>query len=218
VDRLLAAYEQGGNDTVGRKLVASLKDAAALKSIRQDALRLRLAKFSPQIQQSAQPLFEILNAEAGKQKERLEELLAGLKDGDIRRGQAVFYSQKAACVACHAIGYLGGNTGPDLTRIGSIRTERDLLESIVFPSLSFVRSYEPVTIVTTEGKVHNGLIRLETTDEITLATGPKEEVRIPRADIEELRPSTLSIMPAGLDQQLTRQQLADLIAFLKNAK
>ncbi len=218
VDRLLAAYEQGGTEAVGQKLVASLKDAAALKSIRQDALKLRLAKFSPQVQQSAQPLFEILNAEAGKQKERLEELLAGLKDGDIRRGQAVFYSQKAACVACHAIGYLGGNTGPDLTRIGGIRTERDLLESIVFPSLSFVRSYEPVTIVTTEGKVHNGLIRLETTDEITLATGPKEEVRIPRADIEELRPSTLSIMPAGLDQQLTRQQLADLIAFLKNAK
>lgn len=218
VDRLLAAYEQGGDEAVGQKLVASLKDAAALKSIRQDALKLRLAKFSPQVQQSAQPLFDILNSEAGKQKERLEELLAGLKGGDIRRGQAVFYSQKAACVACHAIGYLGGNTGPDLTRIGGIRTERDLLESIVFPSLSFVRSYEPVTIVTTEGKVHNGLVRLETTDEITLATGPKEEVRIPRADVEELRPSTLSIMPAGLDQQLTRQQLADLIAFLKNAK
>ena len=218
VDRLLAAYELGGDDTVGQKLIAALKDAAALKSIRPDALKLRLAKFSPQVQQSAQPLFDILNSEAGKQKERLEELLAGLKDGDIRRGQAVFYSQKAACVACHAIGYLGGNTGPDLTRIGSIRTERDLLESIVFPSLSFVRSYEPVTIATTDGKVHNGLIRLETTDEITLATGPKEEVRIPRANIEELRPSTLSIMPAGLDQQITRQQLADLIAFLKNAK
>lgn len=78
--------------------MASLKDAAALKSIRQDALKLRLAKFSPQVQQSAQPLFDILNSEAGKQKERLEELLAGLKGGDIRRGQAVFYSQKAACV------------------------------------------------------------------------------------------------------------------------
>ncbi|MES2790001.1 MAG: PVC-type heme-binding CxxCH protein [Planctomycetota bacterium] len=218
VDRLLSAYEQGGDQAVGLKLIAGLKEAAALKSLRPDALKLRLAKFSPEVQQAAQPLFDILNSEAGKQKERLEELLVGLKDGDIRRGQAVFYSQKASCVACHAIGYLGGNTGPDLTRVGGIRTERDLLESIVFPSVSFVRSYEPVTIVTTEGKVHNGLIRQETTDEITLATGPKEEVRIPRADVEELRPSTLSIMPAGLDQQLTRQQLADLIAFLKNCK
>lgn len=218
VDRLLSAYEGCGNDAVGEKLIAALKEAAALRSLRADALKLRLAKFSPRVQEQALPLYEILNADAAKQKERLEELLAGLKDGDIRRGQAVFYSQKAACIACHAIGYVGGNTGPDLTRIGGIRTERDLLESIVFPSVSFVRSYEPVTIVTTEGKVHNGLIRNEVSNEILLATGPKEEVRIPRADIEELKPSTLSIMPSGLDQQLTPQQLADLIAFLKNAK
>lgn len=218
VDHLLSAYEGCGNDAVGEKLIAALKDAAAFRSLRADALKLRLAKFSPKVQEQALPLYEILNADAAKQKERLEALLASLKDGDIRRGQAVFYSQKAACIACHAIGYVGGNSGPDLTRIGGIRTERDLLESIVFPSLSFVRSYEPVTIVTTDGKVHNGLIRKEASDEILLATGPKEEVRIPRADIEELKPSTLSIMPSGLDQQLTQQQLADLIAFLKNAK
>ncbi len=218
VDRLLSAYEGCGNDAVGEKLIAALKEAAALKSLRADALKLRLAKFSPKVQEQALPLYDILNADAAKQKEKLEELLAGLKDGDIRRGQAVFYNQKSACVACHAIGYVGGNTGPDLTRIGGIRTERDLLESIVFPSVSFVRSYEPVTIITTAGRVHNGLIRKEASDEITLATGPKEEIRIPRADIEELKPSTLSIMPSGLDQQLTVQQLADLIAFLKNAK
>ena len=55
----------------------------------------------------------------------------------------------------------------------------------------------------------------ETPEEIILATGAKEEARIQRSDIEEIRPSTVSIMPAGLDTQLTRQQLADLIAFLK---
>jgi cytochrome c1 len=40
-------------------------------------------------------------------------------------------------------------------------------------------------------------------------------VRVARADIEEMRPGTVSVMPAGLDQQLTRQELADLVAFLK---
>lgn len=218
VDRVLSAYEGCGDDEVGEKLISALKEAAALKSLRADALKLRLAKFSPKIQEQALPLYDILNADAAKQKEKLETLLAGLKEGDVRRGQVVFYSQKTACVACHAVGYVGGNTGPDLTRIGGIRTERDLLESIVFPSVSFVRSYEPVTIVMQNGKVHNGLIRKETAAEITLATGPKEEVRIARGDIEEVSPSTVSIMPSGLDQQLTPQQLADLIAFLKNAK
>jgi putative heme-binding domain-containing protein len=102
-------------------------------------------------------------------------LLGSLKGGDIRRGQAVFNSTKAACAACHAIGYLGGNVGPDLTHIGKIRSERDLLESIVFPSASLVRSYEPVLILTKSGKPHNGLIRKETPDEVVLATGGAAE-------------------------------------------
>ena len=59
---------------------------------------------------------------------KIEELLTLLPSGDIKRGQLVFNSQKAACASCHAIGYLGGTVGPDLTHIGKIRSERDLLE------------------------------------------------------------------------------------------
>ena len=69
-------------------------------------------------------------------QQRLEELLAAGndgKDGDVRRGQAVFNGPKAACLSCHTIGYLGGKIGPDLTRIGQIRSERDLLEAISVP-------------------------------------------------------------------------------------
>ena len=47
---------------------------------------------------------------------------------------------KAACVACHTIGYVGGHVGPDLSRVGAIRQERDLVESILYPSASFVQS------------------------------------------------------------------------------
>ena len=78
-----------------------------------------------------------------------------------------------------------------------------------------MRSFEPIAVATTDGKVHNGLLRGETADEMLLATGVNQEARIPRAEIEEIRPSTVSIMPAGLDQQLTPQELADLVAFLK---
>src|SRR5207244_1421833 len=130
--------------------------------------------------------------------------------GDIRRGQAVFNNSKAACVTCHAIGYLGGKVGPDLTRIGSIRTDRDLLEAIVFPSASFVRGYEPVLVVTTNGKNHNGILRKESADEIILVLGADQEVRIARSDIEEMQPGRISVMPSGLDQQLSRQDIADL--------
>jgi putative heme-binding domain-containing protein len=118
-------------------------------------------------------------------------------------------------VACHAIGYIGGKVGPDLTRIGQVRTERDLLEAILFPIASFVRSYEPVIVATRDGRVISGVPRKDAPDEVILATGPDEEARIARADIEEMRAGTTSIMPAGLDQQLTPRDLVDLVTFLK---
>jgi putative heme-binding domain-containing protein len=78
-----------------------------------------------------------------------------------------------------------------------------------------VRSYEPVVVATKSGKVYSGVPRKNAPDEVVLATGANEEARIARDEIEEMSPGTVSVMPAGLDQQLTRQELADLFAFLK---
>jgi putative heme-binding domain-containing protein len=218
LDRLLDAFAASADEKVGRGLVAALKASPVRSSLRVEALKPRLAKFGPKVQPQAAELYATLEADTAKQKAKLEELLTTLKDGDVRRGQAVFNSPKAACASCHAIGYLGGKLGPDLTRIGQVRSERDLLESIVFPSASFVRSYEPVLVATKNGKTFNGLIRKETPDEIVLATGADQEERIARSNIVDIQPSNVSIMPAGLDQQLTPRELADLVAFLKACK
>jgi putative heme-binding domain-containing protein len=218
VDRLLSALEQAPEDELGLKVVAALKSSPALASLRTETLKPHHAKFSPRVHTAAEELYATLNVDAAKQRARLEEMLTSMAAGDVRRGQLVFNGTKAACSACHAIGYLGGNVGPDLTRIAQIRSDRDLLEAIVFPSASFVRSYEPVLVATKEGKVINGLIRKDSADEMVLATGPNEEARIARDAVEEIRPGTVSVMPAGLDQQLTTQDLADLLAFLKTCK
>lgn len=215
VDRLLAAFEKSKDETVGLALVSGLKQSAARSALRIETLKPKLAKFGAPLDKPAAELFGLIEADNAQQRNRLEELLSHVKDGDIRRGQLVFNSSKVACNACHSIGYLGGKVGPDLTRIGQIRTERDLLESIVFPSISFVRSYEPMTVVTKSGKVFNGLLKKDAPDEVILQTGAKEEARIPRDDIEEFRPGTVSVMPAALDKQLTPQELADLVTFLK---
>jgi putative membrane-bound dehydrogenase-like protein len=215
VDRLLAAFEQTTDEDVGKRLLAALKQSRGRSGLRPDALRQRLAKYSPAVRKLAEELAATLDADAGKQRARLEQMLASLDKGDIRRGQAVFNSPKAACSSCHAIGYLGGNIGPDLTRIGRIRTERDLLEAIVFPSASFVRGYEPVVVTTSAGRTFSGVVRRDGAEEMVLATGPHEEVRIAHDDIENVQPGRVSIMPAGLDQQLTLRELADLVAFLK---
>jgi putative heme-binding domain-containing protein len=216
--RLLGAYAQSNDDALGLKLLSVLQQSPCFTSLRAETIKPNLVKFGPGVQQKAEELYSTLNADAAKQKARLEEMLSLVSAGDVRRGQAVFNSPKAACASCHAIGYLGGNLGPDLTRIGQTRTERDLLEAVVFPSASFVRSYEPVTVATKDGKVLNGLVRRDAADEVVLATGANEEARIARGDIDEMRPGTVSVMPAGLDQQLTTQDIADLLAFLKACK
>jgi putative membrane-bound dehydrogenase-like protein len=218
VDRLLTAFEQSCDDALGFKLVDALEASLALPSLRIDALKAHLAKYGPAVQKKALALYARLNVDAAKQQARLEQLMTTLSAGDVRRGQLAFHSEKAACYSCHAIGYRGGNVGPDLTRIGSIRSERDLLEAIVYPSASLVRSFEPVAVATSDGKVYNGLIRGENADEVVLATGVNQEARIARGQIDEIRPSSVSVMPAGLDQQLTPQELADLVAFLKACK
>jgi putative membrane-bound dehydrogenase-like protein len=215
LDRVLSAFERTTDEAIGRKLIASLKVAPARSTLRVEALQPRLARFGPAVKEQAEELYTALNVDAAQQKARLESLLGGLSGGDVKRGQAVFNNPKAACVACHTIGYRGGRVGPDLTRIGQIRTERDLLESIVFPSASFVRSFEPMTIATKDGKVYNGVPRQDAPHEVILATGPDQEARIARDEIDEIRPSTVSVMPAGLDQQLSARELADLVAFLK---
>jgi putative membrane-bound dehydrogenase-like protein len=218
VDRLLAAFEQSTDQELGLKLLKALAESPALSSLRVDALKTHLAKYGPEVKSQAEALCKKLNVDASKQQARLEQLMTTLSAGDIRRGQLVFHSDKAACFSCHAIGYRGGTVGPDLTRVGSIRSERDLMESIVFPSASLVRSFEPIAVATSDGKVTSGLLRGETADDLVLATGVNQEARIARRQIEEIRPSTVSIMPGGLDQQLSPQELADLIAFLKACK
>ncbi len=215
LDRFLAAYETSSDDEVGLKLLRALGDAPTFSSLRVEMLKPRLAKFGPPVQAAAAALYAKILVGAAEQTAQLEKLLAALPAGDHVRGQAVFNNAKAACATCHAIGYLGGRLGPDLTRIGQIRNERDLLESVVFPSASFVRSFEPVVAVTKAGKTFSGVLRKDAADEIVLAKGPNEEFRIARNEIDELLPGTVSIMPQGLDRQLTPQELADLVAFLK---
>ena len=216
--RLLAAFERSQAEEIGLKLVAALKESKGKSSLRPDILKTLFAKYPPSVREQAQGLCLELSADTAKQAAHLEELLPQLKNGDIRRGQLIFNSQKAACASCHTVGYLGGKVGPDLTTIGQIRTERDLLESIVYPSASFVRSYEPYIITTKSEETVNGVLKKDAPDEVVVATGPGAETRIARSEITDIRPGTVSVMPAGLEQQLSTQELADLLAFLKSTK
>jgi putative membrane-bound dehydrogenase-like protein len=213
--RLLAAFEKTSSPTVGKALVEALEKAPAARGLRSEVLTRTLEKYPAQVREAAKPLLGRLTEDLGKQKARLDELSVMLSAGDPQRGRQVYLGPKATCAACHAVAGQGGQVGPDLTKIGATRSERDLLEAIVFPSASFVRGYEPYVIHTRNGLSYSGVIRRETADAVVVATGPAAEIRILRSAIEDIEPGKTSVMPEGLDRQLSHQELADLIAYLR---
>ena len=71
-----------------------------------------------------------------------------------------------------------------------------------------MRSYEPVLVRTNDGQIYSGNVKKDASDEIILTLAADKEVRLARADVEELLPGKVSVMPAGLDKQLALQELA----------
>jgi putative membrane-bound dehydrogenase-like protein len=215
---LLAAYENGKSAAVGQRLVAALAQAPGLRSLEPASLRRALAPYPEAVRKEAEPLFKKLSVDVAAQKARLAELEPLLSGGDAGRGREVFFGRKAACSTCHAVKNEGGRIGPDLSTVGAQRGGRDLLESVVFPSASFVRGYEPYLVTTRDGRSHTGILARETAEAIYLVTAERAEVRVPRAAVETFERSRVSIMPQGLDAQLSRQELSDLLAFLQGLR
>jgi len=204
----------------GKMLVAALREAKGAKALNAGQLKTHLAKFPDAARQAGDRFLATLDASAPKQAAHLDALLADFAKltTDVRRGQALFNGPKAACATCHRIGYVGGNVGPELTKIGDVRSERDLLESVVYPSASFVRNFEPTTVTLKDGDQVNGIVKRETPDELVIVTGAGPEQHLRRSEVTEARPGTLSIMPGGFDEQLSRQELADLLYFVKTVR
>ena len=215
--RLMTLFQKRKEPELGSTLVRSLTRSAAATSLHTDQLKTQLASFGTEVVVEAEPLIAKIEQQTAEKITVIEKVIQLSEKGDARRGQQVFHSTKTACASCHAVGYLGGDIGPDLTRIGRIRTNRDILEAILFPNVSFVRSFEPTVIITNDGQVHNGVVKNETNQEIVLALDAQKIIRIPQNKIEQRYPSTVSIMPEGLEKQLSLQDVADLLTFLRTA-
>ena len=83
----------------------------------------------------------------------------------------------------------------------------------MFPSASFAREHETSKVVT-KSNTYTGIIKEQFPDAVVIASGPGPVVRIPRNEIISIEPESLSLMPPGLEKQLTPQELSDLIAYL----
>lgn len=215
---LFAAFEKNRSAKVFRAFLGALAKNPSAATLPPDPTERAFKQAPDDVRAEARKLLEQLLGTAEKQKARLDELEPLTKGGSVEQGRDLYFGAKAACSACHAINNKGGGVGPDLGKIGAIRSGRDLLESIVFPSASFARGFETYVVETKAGKTHSGILARESSDALHLLTTERVEIRVPRDDIDSFLPGRVSIMPQGLETQLSRRELQDLLAYLQSLR
>jgi putative heme-binding domain-containing protein len=138
------------------------------------------------------------------------------KGRNFERGRQAFADVQ--CITCHRLGNDGGAVGPELTGAGSKYDARSLLESILEPSKVVSEQYQNLTVRLKSGDSFTGRILRETAEKIVLETDPVNSVRetIERRDVEGISPSLLSPMPEGLANSLSREEILDLLAYVKS--
>ncbi len=144
----------------------------------------------------------------------MKELLEAVaKEGSAARGELVYRRKELNCLKCHGIGGSGGQIGPDMTSIGASAQPDYLLESLLLPSKAIKENYNTTVVATVDGKVLTGIKQRENKDELVLRDAEGKDITIPTKDIDD-RKDGKSLMPEGLVDGLTKQELVDLTRFL----
>lgn len=199
-------------------LLEKLPNVPATKTLVVERLMASLSKRSDELKNKWATMLQTVMAPPDDIAQSLDAWLERLPKGDSVRGYQVFRSAKAACSSCHQVGYIGGRLGPELSRIGKTRTRRDLVEAVVFPSFRMSQGYYPVRIRTVDDVVFNGIFSKQTDSYVELLCGADKVCRIATDEIAEKSESKLSVMPTGLEQQMSLAEFADLIAYLESRK
>ena len=157
-----------------------------------------------------------LPVDLGQDKWSYEELLTYLKSGAARnasplRGEKAFTT--AQCIKCHRCGGQGETLGPDLTTVAKRFQKKEILESIIYPSHNISDQYASRTVLS-NGRTFTGLVAPRGNDGVTVLMSDGKKIDLAHEEIEQILPSPVSSMPAGLLNSLTLEQVSDLFAFL----
>ncbi|WP_437188271.1 PVC-type heme-binding CxxCH protein [Planctomicrobium sp. SH668] len=208
--KILDALLAQGEST--RKLLEAIEREEIRKS-EVDRTKLALLLQHPQedIRKRATTLF--VDSSSSSRKEIVEQSLSALEiTGDVTRGQLV-YVQK--CSMCHRLNEQGHQVGPDMVSVQN-KSPEDLLIAILDPNRELQLSYINYSVSTQDGHLFTGLIASESPVSLTLRKAEGIEATIQRDQIDQLVSSGLSLMPEGFEKELTPQQIADLITFIKS--
>jgi putative heme-binding domain-containing protein len=179
---------------------------ADLDAVRQQRL---LAHPNPKAKERAAKL--LTTAGSADRKTVVAEWSKALElKGDPRRGKEVFTKR---CATCHKWQGEGNSVGPDLNTLTD-RSPRTLLTAILDPNLAVEPKYQSYSVTTDDGRVLSGMLAEETGNSLTIADAEGKKIQIARKDIVELKATGKSLMPEGLEKDLTMESLADVLSLI----
>lgn len=190
-------------------LMKALEDGVVERAMADPAMQAKLYDHpDKEVVERARQFFK---QEAGER----EAAVASYRDvlnlaGDVNRGRDIYGS---TCAKCHSPQQGRPRIGADLSGINN-KTKEELLNSILNPSAAIESRFTNYIITTKDGRIYDGILGNETPGAITLRNADGD-VTILRKNIAEIRASSISLMPDGMEKSLTKQQVADLIAYLR---
>lgn len=137
-------------------------------------------------------------------------------EGDAKRGEPLFKAQ--ACVACHTTANGQIPKGPHLVDIGKRYKKEELVESILKPSAKIAQGFDTYLFLMDSGQVITGFVSGESADAVNVRQANGVSIALKKDEIEERVTKKISVMPEGVVNNLTPEQLADLIAYLQSLK
>lgn len=203
---------QSGPDALSEALAATSLDAeparrllrAVYGSGRADASLIEPLARAAGMEQSA----------AAMSPQQRAALIASVNEqGDANRGQQVFRRAELNCIKCHALTGAGGNIGPDLSGVGANSPVDYLLDTILYPSQQIKEQYLTRNVLTVDGQVVRGIVVSRDPERLILRDADGREIRLAVEDIEEESDGP-SLMPEGLHNLMSQQDLVDLVRFL----
>ncbi len=154
---------------------------------------------------------------ADESKWDFEELVSYLEGDEGRYGDPVRGKEaytRATCAQCHRFGNYGEPIGPDLSGIAKRFTKREIVESILYPGHVVSDQYASKKVLTLDGNVLVGMISEQADGTLVVRDARNNISMVAARDVDQILPSTTSIMPSGLIDDLTREEISDMMAYL----
>ena len=200
------------NSLAVQGLLAAVKaDTIKRSDIERDKKQLLMKHPNTTVKAASIELFgNEVNTDRGKIVAQMQSVLK--LDSDPVRGLEIF---RKKCSICHQVGKIGIQVAPDLSSVKN-KSAADLLIAILDPNREAQPNFNVYTVVTLQGQILTGIIATETSNSITLRRAEGKQDIILRSNIDELISTGTSLMPEGFEKELTPQNIADVIAFVKS--